>query len=196
MGKIGKNETNETNEKNEKNGKNKKNRGKMRKHWKCRKCREKCFLSFLIFPKLQLRKEWETPRCFWFYVTWVASFFNLSLFSKLVCVCMRMCVFYLIGLRNSQSPNDLLDHPCISHCSLSDRLFNLGTILTLIEILSMQVSISVYWILNRKRAPETTSRLSVFGCRDIRGKILWISLLPVGTNPYRESSLNPCLHGA
>jgi hypothetical protein len=36
----------------------------MRKHWKCRKCREKCFLSFLIFPKLQLRKEWETPRCF------------------------------------------------------------------------------------------------------------------------------------
>jgi hypothetical protein len=29
-----------------------------------------------------------------------------------------------------------------------------------------------------------------FGRRDIRDKILWIVLMPVGTNPYRESSLN------
>ncbi len=34
-----------------------------------------------------------------------------------------------------------------------------------------------------------------FGRRDILGEILWICLLPVGTNPYRESPLNPCLRG-
>ncbi len=41
----------------------------------------------------------------------------------------------------------------------------------------------------------TWQMVPFFGRRDIRGKILWISLLPVGTKPYREFSLNPCLCG-
>ena len=57
------------------------------------------------------------------------------------------------------------------------------------------------WVIDRRIFSENNilplrdQTYPFFGRRDILGEILWICLLPVGTNPYRESPLNPCLRG-